>query len=299
MALEPGTNSSIVPLSKRGIRMGDRKKKGRQTRPLYVRNKRRKRGDSSALMRRGLTISLLIFVLAGLLFGIRAGFNWIGRMLYSENPRFEIQHLVISCDGRLSEDRIREYTGLREGTNLFAVSFGDIEANLNKVPDVESVYLERRLPHTLIVKVKERIPVARIAGKQSRRFPFVVDRYGVVLPPRQSAAKLPLIKGIDSDLRLGMPVGHPDVETVLRIISLCDSIGYLRTYIKIESLDVQYDDYIVMQLTGGTYVKMPRFKEKAKLQDLATVIKIEHGQGRRVKQVDLTLDSPKVPVTYY
>lgn len=251
------------------------------------------------MTRRALSVVLLLFVVCGVLFGIKEGFEWIGRKLYSENPRFEIQHLVISCDGRLTEDRIREYTGLAEGLNLFAVKFEAIEANLEKVPAIESVYLERKLPHTLIVKVKERIPVARINGRQSRRFPFVVDRYGIVLPPRQSASSLPLISGIDSDLRLGLRAEHPDVETVLKIIALCDSMGSLREYVRIESLDVQYNDFIVMRLEGGIRVRMPRFSLKTKLQNLATVIKIAHGQGRRVKEVDLTLDSAKVPVTYY
>ncbi len=167
------------------------------------------------------------------------------------------------------------------------------------MPVVESVHLERRLPHTLVVRVKERLPVARVAGRQVQRYPFVVDRYGIVLPPRQSSSGLPLIKGLDVDLRLGVPVDHPDVKNALKIIALCDSIGYLRTYVQIESLDVKYSDFIDMRLKGGIRVRMPRFSLKPKLQNLATIIKIANGQGRRVKEVDLTLDSAKAPVSYY
>lgn len=251
------------------------------------------------MVRRSFSVILLLVVTGAVLFGIKEGFDLMGRKLFSTNPRFEIQHLVISCDGKLTEDRIREYTGLTEGKNLFAVEFKDIEMALSKVPVVESVYLERKLPHTLIVKVKERIPVARITGRKSQRFPFVVDRYGVVLPPRQSAASLPLIKGMDQDLRLGLPVDHPDVKTSLQIIALCNSSGSLRSYVQLESLDVKYADFIDMRLKGGIRVRMPRFSLKAKLQNLATVIKIASGQGKRVKEVDLTLDSAKVPVSYY
>jgi len=279
--------------------MAGKKKNGTRMKPQYVRNKKRKGADSSARARRALSMVLLLLVIGGIVYGIKEGFEWIGRKLYSENPRFEIQHLEISCDGKLTEDRIREYTGLAEGMNLFAVKFKEVEMDMEKVPVVESIYLERRLPHTLIVKVKERIPVARITGKQSRRFPFVVDRYGVVLPPRQSASTLPLVKGVDSDLRLGLRAEHPDVEIVLRIIALCESTGSLRTYVQIESLDVKYADFIDMRLKGDILVRMPRFSLRPKLQNLATVIKIAHGQGRRVKDVDLTLDSAKVPVTYY
>lgn len=275
--------------------MAIRKKAKKRLKPQYVKARKRKGADSSALARRVFAIVILLVIL----FGIKEGFELIGRKLFSNNSRFEIQHLVISCDGKLTEDRIREYTGLAEGMNLFATDFKDIEMALNKVPVVESIYLERKLPHTLIVKVKERMPVARISGRQSRRFPFVVDRYGIVLPPRQSASSLPLIKGLDDELRLGIPAEHPDVGITLKIIALCDSTDYLRSYVQIESLDVKYTDCIDMRLKGGMRVRMPRFSIKSKLQNLATVIKIANDQGKRVKDVDLTLDSAKVPVRYY
>jgi cell division septal protein FtsQ len=279
--------------------MGTRKKAAKRTKPHYVRSKKRKGAGSSTLARRAFTIGLLLLFFALIIFGIKEGFELIGRKLFSANPRFEIQHLVVSCDGRLSEDRIREYTGLSEGMNLFEMKFEEIEKTLEKVSVIESVYLERKLPHTLIVKVKERMPVARISGLQERRYPFVVDRYGIVLPFRQSATSLPLIKGLDCELRLGLPAENKDVETALKIVALCESTGYLRTYVRLESLDVKYLDFIDMRLTGGVRVRMPRFSLKPKLQDLATVMKIAAGQGRRVKEVDLTLDSAKVPVSYY
>ncbi|MEN8255928.1 MAG: FtsQ-type POTRA domain-containing protein, partial [Verrucomicrobiota bacterium] len=252
-----------------------------------------------SLWRRTLSVVLLLAFIGLIIWGIMTGFQWIGRNLYSENPRFEIQHLVISCDGKLTEKYIRETLELREGMNLFEVSFGEIEDKLLKVSRIESVYLERKLPHTLIVKVKERVPVALILGRHKSKYPFMVDRYGYVLPHRRKLASLPLIKGFDMDLELGEPVDHPDVETALRIIALCESTGSLRTYIPIESMDVKYPDFIDMRLKSGIRVRMPRFSLKSKLQNLATVIKIANGQGRRVKEVDLTLDSAKVPVSYY
>ncbi len=280
--------------------MAARKKTTTRKKPQYVRTKKRKGTDSAALTKRSATIVLVVLIIVGALLGIKAGFGWIHNKLFSKNPRFEIQHLVISSDGKqLTEERIREYIGLREGDNLFAFDFEDIEKELAKVSIIESVSFERKLPHTLIIQVKERIPVARIAGPSVRRFPNVVDRYGFVLPPRRSTANLPLIKGLETDPRLGQPVEHADVETSLKIIGLCESSGYLRSFIRVESLDVKYSDFIVMRLKGGIQVRMPRFSIKPKLQKLASVINIATGQGLRVKEVDLTLDSAKVPVTYY
>ena len=278
--------------------MAARKKTKTAKKPHYVRAKQRK-GADAVLWRRAVTVVFLLVLIGGVLFGIKTGFDWIGRKLYSENSRFEIQHLIISCDGKLTEDYIREASGLREGMNLWEMSFGEIEEKLIAVSRIESVQLERKLPHTLIVKVKERMPVAMITGRHISKYPFMIDRYGYVLPHRRKLASLPVIKGLDMDLVLGEAVEHVDVETALKIIGICNGTGYLRTYVRIESLDLKYSDFIDMRLQGGIRVRMPRFSIKPKLQNLATVIKIANGEGRRVKEVDLTLDSAKVPVTYY
>ncbi len=279
--------------------MAARKKITARKKPQYVRAKKRKGADSS-FPKRSLAVILVMLIVVGALVGIRAGFGWIHEKLFSKNPRFEIQHLVISSDGHLTEDRIREHTGLCEGMNLFEVDFDEIEqALLIKEKRAESVYLERKLPHTLIIRLKERIPMARVAGKRVPRFPFLVDRYGYVLPTRRSDARLPVIKGLEDELLRSNRIAVADVETALKIIGLCESSGYLRNFIRIESLDIKYSDYIDMRLQGGIRVRMPRFSLKPKLQKLASVIKIETGRGLRVKEVDLTLDSAKVPVTYY
>lgn len=277
--------------------MAARKKTKQRKKPQYVRANKRK-GESVTLARRVFTLTALLMIVIAILFGIQRGFAWIGYKLMAGNPRFEIQHLVISSDGKLTEDRIREYAELREGTNLFAVSFEDIEKNLVNVSIIESVSLERKLPNTLIIKVKERVPVARISGLQSK-YHYLSDRNGFVLPYRRSAVTLPLIKGVDEDLRPGQLVDLPDVEIALKIIALCDSSPYVSKHVRIESLDVKYLDFIDMRLSENVRVRMPRFSLRPKLQNLATVIKISKDENRKVKEVDLTLDSAKVPVTYY
>jgi hypothetical protein len=283
--------------------MAARKKTTTRKKPQYVRAKKRKGAEGGTVARRAITISLLLLVIAVVLFGLKQGFDWVGARLFSENRNFEIQNLDISCDGTLTEDRIREYSGLWEGMNLWSFSFEEIEERLLLVSQVESVYLERQLPNTLIVKVKERVPVARITGQRVAKYPFMVDRYGYILPHRRSLATLPLIQGLDMQLTLGQPADHADLETAIRIIGICDSSGYLRNYVRVESLDLKYSDFIDMRLAGAPgkpiRVRMPRFSLKPKLQNLATVIKIANGEGRQVKEVDLTLDSAKVPVTYY
>jgi len=279
--------------------MAARKTTGRK-KPHYVRTKKRKGAEKGVIAQRTFVVVMILVIMASILVGIGMGFRWMGRKLFSENPRFRIQHLEISCDGNLREEQIREYTGLSEGQNLFSITFDEITERLQKVPVVESVELQREMPSTLYVRVKERVPVARILIK-NYKIPRLLDRYGVVLPPRASAslARLPLIKGLDSEVRLGASTEHRDIDYALDIIGLCESKKYLHNHIPIDSLDIQYSDFIDMRLTGGTRVRMPRFQLESKLFYLASVIEFSNSQGKRVKEIDLTLDTEKAPVRYY
>ncbi len=279
--------------------MAARKTTGRKKKQ-YVKTRKRKGAEKGVVAKRTFVIILLFLILASILVAIGLGFRWIGRQLFSENPRFRIQHLEITCDGKLRQEQIREYSGLSEGMNLFSFSFDEIQSRMAKVPAVESVDLERELPSTLYVRVKERVPVARIKIG-NYKIPRLLDRYGVLLPPRASAslARLPLIQGLEAEVRMGARVENRDIDYALEIIALCESKKYLHNHIPLETIDIRYDDYIDVRLTGGVRVKMPRFQLEPKLSKLAAIIEISKSKGKRVKEIDLTLETEKVAVSYY
>lgn len=280
--------------------MAARKTKKTRSKPHYVRSKKRRGTDKVVVAQRTVVVIVIVLVVASILAGVGLGFRWAGRKLFSENPRFEIHHLEIVCDGKLGEEKIREYSGLHEGMNLFDFTFKEIREELGKVPLVESVSLERKLPSTLHVRVKERIPVARVLISNYKT-PRLMDRYGVILPPRRSPelARLPLIKGLDVEMRPGDQAESRVVECALEIIALCESERYLHTNIELESLDIKYDDYIDMRLRGGSRVKIPHYSLKKKLFKLASIIEFYRAKGARIKEADLMLQSEKVPVEIY
>jgi cell division septal protein FtsQ len=271
-------------------------RKKKSAKPQYVRTKRKKEPTVPIAVRRSISVLLLFLLLGGLVYGIQKGLQHIHAALLYKNPRFEIQHLDISSDGRLSEDQIREFIKVSEGQNLFAADFNDIETRLKKVSQIESVYLERQLPDTLIVRVKERLPLARVQSDKPSQYPFLVDRFGVVLPPRQSASTLPLIKGIQEKLKPGLSLKDPDVKTALDIIGLSENMSCLRNHVRIKSLSLNNPDFIYMELDGGIMVRMPRVSLRSRLNKLATTLQIANEQGRQIQEIDLTLDSPNTPV---
>ena len=281
--------------------MGSRKQSGKE-KPQYVKVKAKKSkgsNNSSKMLLRAFTVLLALLVLGGIGFGIWKGFHFINTKLYAENPTFEIQHLEISTDGSLSEDLIRDYANVREGMNLFEFEFKDIEDELLGAPVVESVFIERVLPHTLVIQVKERVPLAQIAGDSRSRFPSLIDRYGHTLMFQRKYAGLPLIVGVEGDLRPGAKVENPAVTVALNIIEEWRSHANYQKYLQIESLDVQYEDYIDMRLEGGTKVLMPHYSVKNKVSKLVATIQTGQSRGERFKKIDMTVDKPKVPVVTF
>ena len=278
--------------------MASKKKRGQKRTTYYVRTKKRRQSDAIIWIRRFFSIAILLLFLTLIIYGVFTSFRWAKRKLFTQNPLFKIQYLDLSTDGKLREDQIREYSGISEGTNLFSISFKEIESRLREVSVVEKVYLWRTLPHTLHIKIVERIPMARILGSSTpRSYPYLIDHLGYILPFRLSAKSLPLIKGVDQELKLGTALNNRDVRIALKIIAYCESNNHLHTFIKIKSLDIKNSDYIEIELEDGVHVQMPRYSIPAKLKKLAIIIKISMGEGKHLKNVDCTIDSPAS--TYY
>ena len=111
--------------------------------------------------------------------------------------------------------------------------------------------------------------------------------------------KLPTITGFEQDIRPGVKLSNRDIDFSTRIINLVASNINLNKYIEIDEINIKHSDYIKLILHNNAEVRIPRFTFEANLNKLATIIKIEDGQGRNIKSVDLTVDSIKVPVRYF
>ena len=131
------------------------------------------------------------------------------------------------------------------------------------------------------------------------RFPNLIDRNGVVFFNPSVSYELPIITGFDQDIRPGMQLNNRDIDFSTKIITLVASNVNLNKYIEIDEINIKHGDYIKLILHNNAEVRIPRFTFEANLNKLATIIKIEDGQGRNIKSVDLTVDSIKVPVRYF
>src|SRR5215469_6464624 len=136
----------------------------------------------------------------GTVFGLYA--SWclgelaLNKFVY-ENPSFSIQQIDVQTDGVISRDQLRHWSGVKSGQNLLALDLARVKRDLEMMPIIDSVSVERILPGTLRLRVTERVPVAHVevpvprAGGGLDLKTYQLDENGYVmlpLDPRQRAA---------------------------------------------------------------------------------------------------------------
>ena len=246
--------------------------------------------------------------LAGL--ALAAWLVWkMGGWLFWGNADYTLRKLIVQVDGQvITANHVREYTGLREGTNLFALNLGQIRADfLKKTPLAKSIVIQRRLPDTAIVTVVERIPLARLGRGSSQG----VDRDGYVFSLRSGSREFPVITGgsIESAVRLGARVDQP-VLNAIEALEACNR-AKAGEQVKIASIDVSAKEYLDLYLAAGERVRLawagmgqpmtPDMHQELekKITYLAAVLRAAEERGRRVVNLDLTYGDQYVPAQEY
>ncbi|HMO04269.1 MAG TPA: FtsQ-type POTRA domain-containing protein [Kiritimatiellia bacterium] len=232
-------------------------------------------------------ILLALVALGGAIWVAVAGAERIRAWLFVENDQFLIETISIASTGTLSPDHIREFGGITEGQNLFAVDIKGVRARLEAGPLIKKAEVTRQLPGTLEVRVQERIPLARIPQAQAGFF-FAVDVDGKVLglAGRKHGA-MPMVKGFkDRGLAPGDFLRDGGAIDALQVIGLCDGT-MLGQVIQISAIDVGHPDYLELSLANGVKVLLPRNPPRSKLEDLVVYLR---ESGGRLNFIDLTLD---------
>jgi cell division septal protein FtsQ len=140
-----------------------RKSKNRRLGREYVLDVKLRSSQVRAARVRMFAVSLgvLFATVFGLYLLWRTGEWALDRLVY-DNKAFAIQDIDVQTDGVIGVDQLRRWMGVKPGQNLLALDLARVKRDLELVPLVQSVSVERILPRTLRVRVVEREPLAQI-----------------------------------------------------------------------------------------------------------------------------------------
>ena len=152
----------------------------------------------------------------------------------------------VQVDGvtSLPADQVRETAGIEPGTPLLRVDVDAARARIARLPQVASVEVTRGWPHTVVVTVAERVPIA-VVGKPGQR--TLVDAHGVLFDTVTGAPPAGVVP-----LDVASP-GPGDAATMAGLAAVEAMSTQLRA--QVASVAVTAAQEITLTLIDGTLVQ--------------------------------------------
>lgn len=96
--------------------------------------------------------------------------------IFYKNDEFILRRLEIKSDGVLSEDKLSEIANVSPGLNLMELDLGLIKEQIELLPQVKKVKVNREMPDRLVIQVEERIGVAWLSCPPQGIRPWDMER---------------------------------------------------------------------------------------------------------------------------
>lgn len=275
-----------------------RRRGGRRRKDDLLMVSARVREKNAERRKRRTVILLLLVVLIGFGWVVQISLSAAGRYFFTENDKYQIRHWDLHSNGRLlSPAHIREYSQLTESDNLFAVDLREVRRRLESVPVVESVEVSRRLPDTLVIRVNERLAVARLGADE--RFALAVDREGHVLGPGSLRPHLPHIIGLrQPGIKPGVTITDSAFSDALTFLELCDR-PHVAPYVRVRAVHIGDPEDLDIRLSNGERVRIARAHMERRLAELVGIIQNDQQRGRVASVINMTGDAHIPPVVQY
>lgn len=229
------------------------------------------------------TIQLGLVALA--LTALMAGGRIVLRYLQSA-PAFATTAIEIKGSTQLSAREIERIAGLAIGKNVFEVSAEEATAKLQAEPWIESASVQRRLPGTYRIQLKERRALALLAAGEL----YLVAEDGTAFKPLTAGdpGDLPLITGIE--LASIEHDRHAAAAVLLQAVALLREYGEagLMRREPISEIHVEADNSLSAYIgADATHVRMGKAPFRTKLRRLREVFGQLASQNTRAHYVYL------------
>ncbi|HEU5397055.1 MAG TPA: FtsQ-type POTRA domain-containing protein [Verrucomicrobiae bacterium] len=260
--------------------------------------------------------TVAISVVFGTVFGLylfwRAGEWALDRFIY-DNSDFAIQKIDVQTDGVISTDQLRRWSGVKLGANLFALDLASIKRNLELVPTIDSVSVERVMPQTLKIRVTERQPIAQVnvscAGPNGAIVVsvFQLDANGYVMQPldrrlssvplAQMRDQLPVITGLNVfQLQPGRRLDLPQAQAALKLVSAFNRSS-MAGLADLRRIDVAAPGVVVAVTAEGSEITFGLDNFDRQLARWRTIYDLGQRMNRSIATADLAVDN-NVPVRW-
>jgi len=258
------------------------------------------------------TFALVVGTFLGIYLVWRTG-EWALNTFVYQNADFAIQQIDVATDGVIAPEQLRRWTGVKPGANLIALDLAAVKRNLELVSVVDTVSVERVLPHILKVRVTEREPVAQVNVPHTDATGGIVvsvyqlDADGVVmqpLDPRLSVVPLarvnpalPVIVGLNVfQLQPGRRVELPQLRAALQLISAFDQ-SPMAGLVDLRRVDVTAPGVVIATTGQGSEITFGLDNLDQQLRRWRGIFDLGQQKKATIASVDLAVAN-NVPVRW-
>lgn len=243
------------------------------------RKNRKERSISPNLLNRPRVVVLVVIIIILSLLLLKES-----RLVLAQNPQFIIHDVIFESTGLITEEMLHDILKLNNGEKLFNISTNRIAKILGKDPDVEGAIVEKILPSTLKIKIKEKEPYAKL--NIDEKF-YYIDGKGTLLFRDRSDKNLPVIIGVKLDKLIpGESCMVPAIEDILNILHLGEDIGWGK-FIQPVKLEIINGEYILVNTREHIMIKLKLKDIREQLEKLLVILNDIQKKGRLIKIVDL------------
>ena len=260
--------------------------------------------------------TVIIGVVFGTVFGLYlfwcAGQWALDKFIYN-NADFAIQKIEVQTDGMISTDQLRRWAGVKSGANLIALDLAAVKRNLEMVPAIDSVSVERVLPQTLKIRVTERQPIAQVNVSCANATGAIVvsvfqlDANGFVMQPldrrlstiplAQMTDQLPVVTGLNVfQLQPGHRVDLPQAQAALKLISAFDHSA-MSGAVDLRRIDVSAPGVVTVTTAQGSEITFGLEHFEQQLSRWRQIYDLGQRNNKMIASADLAVAN-NVPVRW-
>ncbi len=163
--------------------------------------------------------------------------------------------IIVQGNKFLSVNDILQSADIVNIKNIFKVNLKEVEKKLEMHPRIKEVYVKKKLPNYLVIKIREREPVALINIKKDFLYKiYEVDNDGYIIGEgdRISNYNLPIITGLESDnIILGVKIKDDGILNLLKILDRINKKVYNfdRLIAEVDLKDSDSENSLIMILS--------------------------------------------------
>lgn len=222
---------------------------------------------------------------------VLSAFILIGAYYYlSKSPYLQINEITIEGGKRVGSQEAMDIAGVKTGENILALDLKAIRSRVEKLPWVREAVVQRVLPHSLEISIKERRPFALINLDSTL---YIIDDRGVVFKKAdyRDGVDLPIITGVRMEWLLDR-----DEDATGFLFKTLDFLRFLgeKRILSLESVsEVKMDAHrglIVYTTKEPMIITFGKGDFERKIERLQKLLEVLGSDIKKVISIDLNYD---------